>query len=123
MFTCSDFFEVEMSVLEYLQTVRENDDVILYFTFSKIKTLRVKKGETYQTHLGALRHNDIIGKQYGTKVNCAKGWVYVLHITPELWTVTLPHRTQILYTPDISMVLLQLEITCGSTVIESGNNL
>lgn len=49
-----------------------------------------------------------------------KGWVYLLHPTPELWTVNLPHRTQILYSTDISMVILQLALKPGSVVIESG---
>lgn len=44
----------------------------------------------------------------------------MLQPTPELWTQTLPHRTQIIYTPDISMILFQLEIKPGSLVIESG---
>ena len=49
-----------------------------------------------------------------------RGWAFVLHPTPELWTLTLPHRTQILYTPDISMVLTQLELRPGSVVCEAG---
>jgi len=32
----------------------------------------------------------------------------------------LPHRTQIIYMPDISFILEQLEVLCGSIVIESG---
>lgn len=44
----------------------------------------------------------------------------MLQATPELWTQTLPHRTQIIYTPDISMILFQLEIKSGTVVIESG---
>ena len=44
----------------------------------------------------------------------------MLYPTPELWTKTLPHRTQIIYATDISLVLLQLELKPGSTVIESG---
>lgn len=34
--------------------------------------------------------------------------------------MTLPHRTQIIYTADISMILFQLEVKPGSVVIESG---
>lgn len=50
----------------------------------------------------------------------SRGWGFILQPTPELWSVTLPHRTQIIYTPDISMILFQLEIKPGSVVIESG---
>lgn len=55
------------------------------------------------------------------KVELSRGWCFVLQPTPELWTQTLPHRTQIIYTPDISMILFQLDIKPGSVVIESGS--
>uniref|UniRef100_A0A674DPG2 tRNA (adenine(58)-N(1))-methyltransferase n=1 Tax=Salmo trutta TaxID=8032 RepID=A0A674DPG2_SALTR len=45
--------------------------------------------------------------------------VYVLHPTPELWTLNLPHRTQILYTTDIANITMMLELKPGS-VCESG---
>jgi len=63
---------------------------------------------------------DIIGVEYGSKVELSKGWAHVLQPTPELWTQTLPHRTQIIYTPDISMIIHQLEVRPGAVVIESG---
>lgn len=44
----------------------------------------------------------------------------LLRPTPELWTRILPHRTQILYMPDISFLIEQMEIKLGSKVIESG---
>lgn len=54
------------------------------------------------------------------QVTLTKGWAYVLQPTPDLWTQSLPHRTQIIYTPDISMILFQLEVKPGSIVVESG---
>merc|ERR1740116_90929 len=44
----------------------------------------------------------------------------MLKPTPELWTEAVPHRTQILYMPDISLVVLRLRIKPGDTVVESG---
>ncbi|KAJ6372634.1 hypothetical protein OIU76_027030 [Salix suchowensis] len=40
--------------------------------------------------------------------------------TPELWTLVLSHRTQILYIADISFLITYLEIVPGSLVLESG---
>lgn len=44
----------------------------------------------------------------------------MLRPTPELWTRVLPHRTQILYMPDIAFILEMLEVGGGSVVVESG---
>jgi tRNA (adenine57-N1/adenine58-N1)-methyltransferase len=44
----------------------------------------------------------------------------VLQLTPELWTLALPHRTQILYAADISLILLRLLVRPGSVIVESG---
>ncbi|XP_032963695.1 tRNA (adenine(58)-N(1))-methyltransferase catalytic subunit TRMT61A isoform X2 [Rhinolophus ferrumequinum] len=54
-------------------------------------------------------------------VTCGRGgWVYVLHPTPELWTLNLPHRTQILYSTDIALLTMMLELRPGAVVCESG---
>ena len=49
-----------------------------------------------------------------------KGFINVLRPTPELWTMALPHRTQILYLADIAFVTSWLDIKRGSRVIEAG---
>ena len=46
-----------------------------------------------------------IEHSYSTLIFCS-----TLQPTPDLWTKCLPHRTQILYSTDISMIILQLEI-------------
>ena len=48
------------------------------------------------------------------------GFVYALKPTPELYAVCQRRRTQVLYTMDISMVLLKLELTPGKVVVEAG---
>lgn len=75
---------------------------------------------TFQSKYGAIKVENLIGKEYGSKVEFPKGFGYVLQMNPELWTMNLPHRTQILYTPDISMILMELEVRPGSIVIEAG---
>jgi tRNA (adenine57-N1/adenine58-N1)-methyltransferase len=50
----------------------------------------------------------------------SSGFVYVLRPTPELWTSSLPHRTQVVYTPDYSYVLQRIRARPGSRIIEAG---
>ncbi len=109
-----------MSFLKYNDLIQHGDTVVLYLGFSRMKQIKVKRNEVYQTQFGAVRHNDLIDSKFGSKIKTSKGWVYVLHPTPELWTYTLPHRTQILYSTDISMVLYQLDLVPGKIVVEAG---
>jgi tRNA (adenine57-N1/adenine58-N1)-methyltransferase len=64
----------------------------------------------------------MIGLQYGTKLgsNTGRGFVFLLYPTPELWTLILPHRTQILYIADISLIMSYLDLKPGKVMIESG---
>ena len=109
-----------MSFKKYKTNIDENDTVILYLGFANMHAIKVVKGQTFQTKFGALRLSNLVGKPYGSKIECPKGYLYVLYPTPELWTQNLPHRTQILYSTDISLVILQLDLKPGSVVVESG---
>lgn len=119
-----------MSFLKPKDVIDEGDTVILYISVNSMHVIEAtptivnKKGETiehiFQTSFGALKVRNIIGVKYGSRVELSKGYAYVLLPNPELWTQTLPHRTQIIYTPDISMILHQLEVKPGSIVVESG---
>lgn len=60
------------------------------------------------------------GKSLKTPVAAASGFLHLLYPTPESWTLSLPHRTQVVYTPDYSYILHRLRARPGSTVIEAG---
>ncbi|KAH0558623.1 hypothetical protein GP486_004722 [Trichoglossum hirsutum] len=53
-------------------------------------------------------------------VAAATGFIHLLPPTPETWTASLPHRTQVVYTPDYSYILHRLGVRPGSTIIEAG---
>jgi len=109
-----------MSFDKRADTVEEGDTVVLYFGRQNVNPIEINRNHTFQSKFGAFHHRDIIGKKYGCKMQSKKGWGYLLRPTPELWTVTLPHRTQILYTMDISMITMELDLRPGSVVVESG---
>ncbi|EPS34602.1 hypothetical protein PDE_09566 [Penicillium oxalicum 114-2] len=50
----------------------------------------------------------------------SSGFLHLMYPTPESWTLSLPHRTQVVYTPDYSYILHRLRARPGGTVIEAG---
>jgi tRNA (adenine57-N1/adenine58-N1)-methyltransferase len=101
--------------------IREGDTVIFGLGCFKLLKATMRHGTVLQTKYGAIRHSDFINKlKYGCKYNCARGYVHALSPTPELWTASLLHRTQIIYTPDVSLIVYHLDMRPGSKVIEAG---
>lgn len=99
------------------------------------------------TRFGDFPHSSIVGIPYGSQVRAAPstnnqqnrkrkrkedagedvateptstGFLHVLAPTAELWTASLPHRTQVVYTPDSSFILHKLQVRPGSVLIEAG---
>ncbi|KAF9299559.1 tRNA (adenine-N(1)-)-methyltransferase catalytic subunit trm61 [Linnemannia elongata] len=103
-------------------TIEEGDNVVMYLSKENMSIIRVKDGEYFNCKFGSYKHSDMIGLEYGTKLgsNTGRGFLYLLYPTPELWTLVLPHRTQILYIADISFVMNYLNLKPGMSMIESG---
>lgn len=60
-------------------------------------------------------------KQSKTSLSAAQsGFVHILQPTPEIWTSSLPHRTQVVYTPDYSYILQRIRARPGTRLIEAG---
>lgn len=121
-----------MSFNKTKEVIEEGDVVILYLNPKSMHSLEVKakvsnkKGEivnnVFQTIYGALKVISLVGQKYGSKVKLTRGWAYILQPTPELWTLTLPHRTQIVYSPDISLITYLMDLRPGSIIIETGKS-
>ncbi|KAF9086296.1 tRNA (adenine-N(1)-)-methyltransferase catalytic subunit trm61 [Mortierella sp. AD031] len=103
-------------------TIEDGDNVVMYLSRENMSIIRVKHGEYFNCKFGSYKHSDMIGLEYGTKLgsNTGRGFLYLLYPTPELWTLVLPHRTQILYIADISFVMNFLNLKPGMSMIESG---
>ncbi|ORZ28591.1 tRNA methyltransferase complex subunit Cpd1 [Lobosporangium transversale] len=102
--------------------IEEGDLVVVYLSKENMVIIRVQDGEYFNCKFGTYKHADMIGLEYGTKLGSStgRGFLYLLYPTPELWTLVLPHRTQILYIADISFVMNFLNLRPGMSMIESG---
>ena len=112
-----------MSVcLQLRPRIAAGDLVIAYEDYSRMTAVYVQPGQTFHSRFGDFPHSAMIGTRFGARMNASKGkgFVYLLSPSPELWTESLTHRTQILYIADISMICLQLEVLPGCRVIEAG---
>ncbi|EPS39998.1 hypothetical protein H072_6210 [Dactylellina haptotyla CBS 200.50] len=73
------------------------------------------------TRFGSFPHSSLLipaGSQ--VRSSSGAGFIHILRPTPELWTLSLPHRTQVVYTPDSSYILHRLRVRPGSRIIEAG---
>lgn len=100
--------------------IRQGDTCVVYISDNHKLLLRVVPDAILQTKFGLLKANELVGHSYGKKFDCKNGWVIPLRLTPELWSKLVPHRTQILYQADISLIMLYLDIKPSSIVVESG---
>lgn len=83
--------------------------------------IRLKTGGVFQTHRGVLKHDDMIGKPWGTEISSHNGSPFFV-LQPSLADLLkgLKRNTQILYPKDIGYLLVQMGIGPGMHVLEAG---
>ncbi|KAF5403056.1 tRNA methyltransferase [Paragonimus heterotremus] len=86
----------------------------------EIRAITLTENGVTQTRYGALKHDDCIGKPYGARIDTSRGHVHILSLDPVLWSTSLPHRTQIIYAPDASLIVGCLDLVPGCRVFEAG---
>lgn len=81
----------------------------------------LKASGDLQTHRGVLKHDDLIGKPWGSQVFSHMGAPFFL-LQPSLADILndLPRTTQILYPKDIGYILITMGVVPGQRVMEAG---
>jgi tRNA (adenine57-N1/adenine58-N1)-methyltransferase catalytic subunit len=104
--------------------VQGGDLVVIQESFDKLDFVYVQPGAIFQNRNGAFHHADFINQPFGTKIRSRDqrgyGFLYLLKPTPELWTRSLNHRTQVVHELDQSQIVFQLHVQPNSVVVESG---
>jgi tRNA (adenine57-N1/adenine58-N1)-methyltransferase catalytic subunit len=83
--------------------------------------IRLSEGGELQTHRGVLRHDDLIGKPWGSQVLSHNLAPFFL-LQPALADLirNTPRNTQILYPKDIGYIMIHMGIGPGIQIIEAG---
>lgn len=104
-----------------MRVVRENDLVLLIGQDRKQFILRLVAGGQLQTHRGYINHDDLLEQPLGREIFSHLGYPFLV-LEPSAFDLVkqLKRTTQIMYPKDIGYLLLKLNITPGSRVIEAG---
>lgn len=107
--------------MNYASTARAGDLAQLVGLTHKHFIVRLEAGGEFQSHRGVLKHDDLIGKPWGSQVFSHTGAPFFL-LQPSLADLLneLPRTTQILYPKDIGYILIHMGIGEDQTVLEAG---
>lgn len=101
---------------------RENDLAELVGLRHKHFIIRLKAGAVFQTHRGVLKHDDLIGKPWGSQVLSHIGSPFFLLQPSTAHLLRATKRvTQILYPKEVGFILVMMGIGPGQHVLEAGS--
>lgn len=103
------------------QKISEDDYTLLYLGRRKTYLVRVEKGKTFHTHKGFIKFDDLIGKEYGSRVSSNLGTEFTA-LKPLLrdYIFKSVRKTQITYPKDAALIVMFSGIGPGSRVVEAG---
>ena len=107
--------------MKYSLNAREGDLAQLVGLTHKHFIFMLQSGGDFQSHRGVIKHDDLIGKPWGSQIFSHTGAPFFL-LQPSMSDILneLPRNTQILYPKDIGYILIQMGISEGQTVLEAG---
>lgn len=84
-------------------------------------TIDLEPGARFFTHLGAIEHDDIIGRDEGTVVVSAEGGQYLCfrHLMVD-YVLSMPRGAAVIYPKDAAQIIVEGDIFPGARVLEAG---
>lgn len=103
------------------------DTVLVMESKESFKPIKLEENGVLQNKFGHFQHSEFVGKKPGSKVksyskqkNDKVAFVTIISFIPSIWDKSGERLTQILFSPDISMILMMLDIQSDFIVMESG---
>jgi tRNA (adenine57-N1/adenine58-N1)-methyltransferase catalytic subunit len=103
------------------QKIADGDNVLIYLDARRTYMLKMQAGQTFHTHKGYIKLDELIGKDYGEPIKSSLG-IYFTTLKPILtdFIMKSSRNTQIIYPKDAALIVMFSGIGPGSRVIESG---
>ncbi|UCE44010.1 MAG: tRNA (adenine-N1)-methyltransferase [Candidatus Bathyarchaeota archaeon] len=103
------------------QRIHEGEDILLYLDRKRTYLIKVEEGKSFHTHKGFIQLDELIGKDYGTRIASSANVEFVaLKPTLRDYVLKIRRRTQITYPKDIALILMFSNAGPGSQIVESG---
>lgn len=104
------------------EMMREGDLVMIYLGHEKVTHIFLDPCVEFENRFGVFSHRAFLGSKWGSKILAKNGtgWVLALAPSPELWSMAVTHRTQIVQTTDLAMITFELGLRDGKVLMEAG---
>lgn len=102
-------------------TINEGDLILLSIDPRRTYMIKIKTGETFHTHKGYIKLDELIGKQFGSTFQSSLGAQFTA-LKPTLtdYIIKSSRNTQITYPKDAALIVMFSGIGPGSRIVESG---
>lgn len=100
--------------------ISNGDNVIVYLRQRDRRQMKIDETETTNTCSGKLVHSEVVGREYGSKIELPKGVLYILRPNISSKINTQLRLTQVLFEQDMGMIVHMLALRTGHSVIECG---
>ena len=103
------------------EKIQDGDNVLIYLDARRTYMIKLQAGQTFHTHKGYLKLDELIGKEYGEPIKSSMG-IYFTTLKPKLtdYIMKSSRNTQIIYPKDAALIVIFSGIGPGSRVVESG---